>query len=191
MRRRRRKTLDPPPPRKQPKRVVDDPVYIGESPNSMPPPNHLLQFSVSELFPYPLMHAMQHTDTGNAPAFVDGRYEYDYLTYLDKPKLPPTWMDPQLFIAMCRKDPRVQAICARAYKQNRRKPALKALLPLLDEIFTDQYLVYVLKAFESRKEIFTHYLLGNHADKILLRQTREEVKKLRKAGHLARKKRPG
>ena len=188
---RRRKS--PPAPRRigPRKKDLEDPVYAGDHCSGMTPPNHMVQFTQHELFPYPLMHAEIRTDNGNVPAFVDQRYGYDYLAYLEKPKMPPTWMDPQLLCEMALKDKRIVQVLLKAFKTNRRKPALKALPPLLDEIMSDKYLVYVLEEFAKRRQLLAEWLIGHFADRVLDRKTQEEMKKMKKLERLARKEKQG
>ncbi len=177
---RRRGKDEPIQPPKKRKRDLDDPAYLNEDAQSLDPPNQLVQATVSKLFPYPLLHAMRSTETGHAPAFVHEAYGADYVEYTNKPRLPPTWMDPQLFAWMCQQDPQVKTILSRAYAKNRRGPALKALVPLLDGIFEEQYLVRLLQQFAEVRGIFAQWLIANHTQRELNRERLAKEKKLKR-----------
>ena len=138
------------------------------------------------MFPYPLLHAEFRTDAGTQPAFVDGRYRYDYLQYYDRPKLPPSWMDPELFAKMCKNSPEVQKVLARAFRSNKRAPAIRALLPLLDEILAEEYLDYLFKQFEKRREIFAEWLIANYAEGRLIEEEKRKSKKARRLARIQR-----
>ena len=160
------------------RKALEDPIHVENHAVCMFPPNHRVQPFADNITPYPLLH----TETAESlPAFVDARYKYDYLAYFDRPMLPPTWMDPELFARMCKHDPRVKAELIRAFKRNKRGPAIKALLPALDAVMEEKYLVYLLEQFAKCREVFAQWLLANYADWKLLHDEKAKTKRTRLA----------
>lgn len=162
------------------KKKVPVPVYIGMDPYGLDPPAHNCPLVASpELFPYPLMSLecdREEKADGTLP-FVDPSYGYDHLNYREKPKLPPTWMDPEIFVKMCKADPRVKEVIARAYHRNNRAIGEQRLDPLLDDILTEEYLPYVLTNFSRVKKLISQWLIGNYARLTLDHEAAEKTAK--------------
>ena len=174
----KRKKAEPPPKKKKP--PAPKPLHAGDDHvDGMDPPCHNMPLTVHELTPYPLMRATIESKGGDGyvHAFVDEEYGLGYIYYSDRPKLAPTWMDPEMFAKMCQADSKIVDILAKCFKANSRTMGDKLLPPELDRIMEEQYLPYVLENFERVKWIFAQWLVRNYAQVIQDWQREKKEKK--------------
>ena len=153
----------------------------GKSPAAMPPPNHLAQLADCEdmdhlglYMRWPLAMLMADGEDDLVGVFVDTERHLTNARYEWKDH-PPTWMDPHVFADMVMKDERVQKILRVAMKKND-PGAWERILRLIDGIFDEQYLPYVLEKFEVAAPILAQWILRCHA----YRETMPKEKKTRR-----------
>mgnify|MGYP000851861613 CR=1 FL=1 len=134
--------------------------------DAMPAPNHMMQFHLRKLAAtprsYPLTKLLlaDGPESGQpaCPAFVDPKYGLQHWSEREA-EVPPTWMDPEIFIRMVLTDPEAQRL---ADAQIARKDAVssKALAARLEEIFRDSYVKYAHERFSAVKSLIARWFIG-------------------------------
>lgn len=185
MPRRRKKLLGPRTETKQRVTVHED---------SMDCPNHMAPL---RLFPedvpakpideslyhdFALLHLQKPSGPGSGqPAgvlFVDDRY--GLLKWVDRStQAPPTWMDPEVFIRQVLAKPRAAAI-VRRYKERGTSGQRLKLQALLQQVFEEEYLVYLFQQFETAKPLLAEWLksyLWQQLDAVKKRKVTVRVKR--------------
>lgn len=178
----------PPPPKKIKRPSKPPQLYERDLVACMPPPNHMLILEDSEDFDrlglyyrWPLVMLETKDRMG---VFVDCKRHKTPFRYVWQDH-PPTWMDPHLFIEMCWADPRVKAVCEVAFKKNDPN-AWKRLAPLMQEVFDNEYLPYIIEHFEQQAlEPLAQWLLRRHAMRMTDPKYVEEQERKRKRARKA------
>ena len=168
--RRRRKTpkLRPPKdpnttPRKTIKNLggMDCPNHNGDFELRDPPG---VPFTPGDILIYPLLRLMKSEDGGGTSdgiAFVDDVYGCTH--WLDRDThAPPTWMDPEVFIRMVVKDKQIAKIC-RGYLKRKDDGTRSALKARINEIFEEQYLVYMIEQFDEVDDLVSRWVVAHFA----------------------------
>lgn len=136
--------------------------------DSLPAPNHLAPLDWSRQRGrrnFPLLHLQlpeaQGAGTPGLPAFVDRSYGLRSWAERDD-RAPPTWMDPELFIRQALRDPDIQEHCRNIIA--RQDPqGYQQLLPQLDRLLDEYYLVYLYMRFAEVREILARWLVAHVA----------------------------
>jgi hypothetical protein len=143
----------------------DEELHKGEYVSGLPRPNQLVPLEPYEECPrmrFPLLSLEFHEDDwegGKQGIFFDSDHGDLWWEYVDR---APTWMDPHVFIEMCKENPNVQAALGRVFKRNRTADARRKLMVLLDEVMEEAYLVYMLEMFEAAKPYLADWLARHH-----------------------------
>ncbi len=164
--RRKSKELPPTEPGKQPKKRVDL--------DGMDVPNHNKTFDLTpvpgegecDTQRYPMMslhRALKGSGTSIGLAFVDDVYGMTHWLERDL-EAPPSWMDPEIFIRMVVTDERVQEVC-QGYIDAKDADDKRELRKLVDEIFEEVYLVYMLEQFEKVRRLVADWAVAHFAVK--------------------------
>ena len=167
-------------------------LYDGNIVDGLDPPNHAVpldelnikdidfSFLLSPGLKWPLTRTMMESKTGlrMAGVFVDEHYGEDHWsTWADH---PPTWMDPHLFVRLCKSEPRIDKICAIAFRKNDPE-AWKRLLPMLTKVFDEQYLPTIIDKFEEDAlAIIAQWMLRRFAFRQIDRPEKKKKKKVKK-----------
>lgn len=147
------------------KKKEPKPLYAGDAVDGMDPPNHmvpLLHEPDNREYRWPLLR-LRYVDAESGDhcgLFFDAYHGDGHWEWSDR---APTWMDPELFLRMCKKDPRVGRILAEAFKQNQTGPATRKLPEILDELFDEVYLPYVIEHFEEARDCLIQWMVRNYA----------------------------
>jgi hypothetical protein len=89
----------------------------------MKAPNHVVPVRVTYSTPFPLLKITTEDEPPGfryrKPIFYDTQYgepSFDYPAY----DVPPTWMDPMIFVQMARQDPEIVEILKQRKERNKR-----------------------------------------------------------------------
>jgi hypothetical protein len=165
-------------------------MYQGELADGLEPPSHNSPLTADpEFFPYPLMHTKAYVDDEQhaRPPWIDPKYAYDYLAFFERPRLPPTWMDPEMFVEMAKLHPRITRILETCYRRNNQKLGRKELPELLDRVLEVGYIPYLRNRFAQFRWIFVQWLMGNYAETRLIAESKAKERKSRKQTSSTRK----
>jgi hypothetical protein len=170
----KKKVTRKPKARKKPaKKVKPKPVDVM----SLECPNHISAVSlvedvsdVEERGCFPLAGLMVPTAHGvgtpGGLAFVDPIYgcrtSGDREIYAP-PYAPPTWMDPEVFVRLIKDLPEIKKIAAEAIKRKSKAP-IKKMIPVLQDLFEEYYLGYLLDRFDEVKPLLADWIVAYHAD---------------------------
>lgn len=158
--------------------------------DSMDPPNHNVPLSPSSgeevkrlrLAPssqWPIMQLLGTRDDELFGIFVAEEHGNEHWHHWTAH--PPSWMDPELFVRMAKESPEVQAVLEQAIEKNDRN-AWKKLLPLLDQVFEEQYLPYVFEQFlGNARDLLAQWLLRNAAFEATAPDSPRKQKRKRKS----------
>lgn len=78
--------------------------------------------------------------------------------------VPPTWMDPEVFVRMCKDTPGVMEL-AKKVASSKRPDNLKELTAAIVEVFEEQYLLFVVEEFEKAAPLVAEWLRAHAADR--------------------------
>lgn len=154
-----------PPPKPVKKRPLPPKtVTMGEHAACMDPPNHNKPLLTSKLSPYPLLHLEVVDDEGRQyNPFVLAEYGSDYLALHDKPRSPPTWMDPHLFVNLAAEDPRIKELIDKGIKRDLFDPAVKQIAHEMERIVED-YIVFLIEQMPRVAPLLAQWLLLHVAE---------------------------
>jgi hypothetical protein len=148
------------------KTAEDEELHRGEYTAAMPRPNQLVPLEPYDEMPrmrFPLLSLEFHEDDWEEGEkqgiFFDSDHGPLWWEFTDR---APTWMDPHVFIEMCKQDPEIQAALKRIFRKNRAADARRKLVDLLDEVMQETYLVYMLEMFELAKPYLADWLARHH-----------------------------
>lgn len=135
-----------------------------EHPDSLRAPNHMVPLTIpakpekrAASQRYPLLQLALPDSPGSGQpgqlAFFDKLHKL-VCAYDRDTGSPPSWMDPEVFVRMVRQDPRLA-------KQKRW--SAKQLAPILQEVFEETYLPYMLDRFEEVLPLLVEWLAAHYA----------------------------
>ena len=175
-RKRRRKTLAPTDGAPKKKKVVK---YDG----GMPVPNHGIPPFVSEKpgaseflsqkFPLLALKKPETAERAQAKglAFFDDVYKMvNYPDCSDRESatglqyMPPTWMDPEVFVRMALEQPAVVAAARKASKGENKAANRSAVRDQLEEVFGIHYLKYMFEQFTEVQDLIAQYVVSHVHD---------------------------
>ncbi len=161
-----------PPPRKRKRTSERLPGELELDHLGRPNLNRSHLFEKSPARPHPMLQLTMFTADGDlVGAFLAERYGTEYLEVWNA-KVPPSWMDPELFIRLCLKD----AECVRLRDRLIAKPSeqrMKALQNRLQTVFEEKYLAYALKQFAKVTPLLARWLTASE----IYRATDPELKR--------------
>lgn len=157
-------------------KIKKQPLKKLEKLDQLSAPNHLVSKQPNTHNPWPALQ-LYKIDQNKGAAFIDERYPVDHWT--EWAGKPPSWMDPEIFIAFMLADPRILAAFTECYKVKSKKPAKKAF-DLLEEILETQYLPYLFQKFKEVKILLIEYALARFADIEEDKKVKQEILQHRK-----------
>lgn len=154
----------------KPKKKTIEPIQ------GMNPPNHNIPLSMCKdpadcatgSHRYPMLHLAipDSADCGlpSRPAFVADLHDRVKAVECGW-EIPPTWMDPEVFIRMCKASEEVRALALSIATKNDRA-TIKKLIPALAKVFEDQYLVFMLEEFDRIVPVIAEWLAASVRDRL-------------------------
>lgn len=146
-----------------------------EDADGMRPPNHnpvLELYRTPDKAPldsrrYPLLRLMIPDSPGcglpKGPAFVAELHNLVKAVERDY-DVPPTWMDPEVFIRMCKANPQVME-AARRLAASKHPNKLQPLVEAMTLVFEENYLMYVSQQFDVVAPVVAEWLRAHVAYK--------------------------
>lgn len=146
---------------------ADEELHRGEFVAGMARPNQLVPLDSYDDLPrarFPLLsleftEADEEVAGGRQGVFFDPGHGPLWWEFVDR---APTWMDPHVFIQLCKADPAVQAALAKCFKRNNAAEARRILTSLLDNVMEEAYLVYMLEMFDRARPYLADWLVRHH-----------------------------
>ena len=74
-----------------------------------------------------------------------------------------TWMDPEVFVRSIKDLPEIKKIATEAIKRKSKAP-IKKMIPVLQDLFEEYYLGYLLDRFDEVKPLLADWIVAYYAD---------------------------
>lgn len=137
-------------------------LHTGEIVSGMPPPNHCVPLVSRDLASgrWPLLRIVSDDECPDelTGVFFDPRHGQGWWEWDDR---APTWMDPNVFVDLCKQCPELMALLEECFRRNSEQPAAREGEDLLDEVM-ENYLVYLLERFERVRPLLLQWLVRHH-----------------------------